>query len=183
MTSSIKTNTLLVLDLDETLIHASESELAHPADFRVDAYHVYRRPKLHEFLVDVAQWFDVALWSAADDSYVNEIAERIKPEGFTWTFVWGRSKCTTKLNAELDKYVHEKRLKKVKKLGYPLERILIVDDSPEKTRENYGNAVYIKPFEGDVRDQELLNLTRYLEGIANCENVRTLEKRGWGRSE
>lgn len=36
------TNTkLLVLDLDETLVFASECELDRPADLRVVGYHVY----------------------------------------------------------------------------------------------------------------------------------------------
>ena len=41
---------LLILDLDETLIHASAQELETPAHFRVSKYWVYRRPHLDVFL-------------------------------------------------------------------------------------------------------------------------------------
>ncbi|MEO1172211.1 MAG: NIF family HAD-type phosphatase [Myxococcota bacterium] len=54
---------LLVLDLDETLIHASESSLGHSADFEVSRFHVYRRPGLSEFLEQVGACFDLAVCS------------------------------------------------------------------------------------------------------------------------
>ena len=42
---------LLVLDLDETLIHATESALERKADFRTELYHVYIRPYINDFLM------------------------------------------------------------------------------------------------------------------------------------
>jgi carboxy-terminal domain RNA polymerase II polypeptide A small phosphatase len=77
---------------------------------------------------------------------------------------------------------YRKPLAKVKKLGWPLERVLIVDDTPEKAAFNYGNAIYPKPYEGDLDDDELLLLADYLVTLKNVQNVRKLEKRRW-RSE
>ena len=57
--------------------------------------------------------------------------------------------------------------------------MLIVDDSPEKTKDNFGNAIYISPFEGGQEDQELLLLLKYLVSIKDMSNVRGFEKRGW----
>ena len=57
--------------------------------------------------------------------------------------------------------------------------MLIIDDSPEKTKDNYGNAIYINVFEGNQNDQELQVLSEYLHSIKNTNNVRSLEKRGW----
>lgn len=37
---------LVVLDLDETLIHSSDHALDRDADFRVDRHHTYKRPGL-----------------------------------------------------------------------------------------------------------------------------------------
>ncbi len=110
---------------------------------------------------------------------MQEIVEKIKPSTINFQFVWGRSRCTTRRDYDLDTYVHEKRLKKVKKQGYPIERMLIVDDSPEKTKDNFGNAIYISPFEGGQEDQELLLLLKYLVSIKDMSNVRGFEKRGW----
>lgn len=174
-----ETDILLILDLDETLIHATEKELAIPSDFTYAQYSVYKRPYLKEFLTEVAHDFKLAIWSSADDKYVHEIVEIVQPEEIAFEFVWAKSRCTLRRNYELDTYVNEKRLKKVKKQGYTLERALIIDDSPEKTRDNFGNAIYIKAFEGDPNDTELLKLAKYLKTIKHSHNVRTIEKRGW----
>lgn len=170
---------LLILDLDETLIHATETKLGIESDFQYAEYYVYKRPNLIEFLTEMNRYFKLAVWSSADDTYVNDVVESIKPTEIEFEFVWARSRCTPRHDYELDKYVREKRLKKIKKQGFRLEKSLIVDDSPEKTRDNFGNAIYILPFEGDQNDNELNLLSEFLKTIKDSENVRTIEKRGW----
>ena len=49
-------------------------------------------------------------------------------------------------------------------------------------RANYGNAIYIKEFTGDVNDCELQHLYNYLLTFKTVENVRIIEKRGWRNS-
>lgn len=71
-----------------------------------------------------------------------------------------------------------KRLNKLRK-RYPLERVLVVDDSPEKHLKNFGNLVRVAPFEGDPNDRELDALSVYLTSLATCTNLRAVEKRGW----
>ena len=75
--------------------------------------------------------------------------------------------------------IYIKDLKKVKRLGYSLERILFVDDTPSKLARNYGNAIYVRTFEGAEGDSELPQLLKYLELIRHEQNYRALEKRGW----
>ncbi len=170
---------LLILDVDETLIHATEKKLTIPHDFEYADYFVYKRPFLNEFLELANQHFKLAIWSSADDTYVNAIVETIRPEHINFEFVWARSRCTVRRDYDLDRYVREKRLKKIKKQDFTLERALIVDDSPEKTKDNFGNAIYINPFEGNLADNELKKLTKFLIKIKDVDNVRTFEKRGW----
>jgi RNA polymerase II subunit A small phosphatase-like protein len=74
-----------------------------------------------------------------------------------------------------------KDLKKVKRKGYDLGRVLIVDDTPQKVERNFGNAVYVRPYFGDPEDNELAQLAPYLESLRACGNVRAVEKRGWRR--
>ena len=93
--------------------------------------------------------------------------------------VWGRSKCSLKRDLTFDTYCFEKRLDKLKKKGFRLEKVLVVDDSPSKSRTNYGNAIYIKEFTGDKGDSELQFLYNYLLTLKRVDNVRTIEKRGW----
>jgi carboxy-terminal domain RNA polymerase II polypeptide A small phosphatase len=170
---------LLILDLDETLIHAATTDLGRPADFRVGEYHVYQRPGLAAFLASVQATFDTAVWSSSTASYGRDVVAAIFPDPSGLKFVWTRERCVYRRDLETGESVWIKDLKKVKRLGYPLEQVLIVDDSPEKLTRNYGNHVSIRPFEGARNDDELRLLAAYLAGIVTCDNVRSLDKRKW----
>ncbi|MEM1007640.1 MAG: HAD family hydrolase [Myxococcota bacterium] len=172
---------LLILDLDETLIFAQETEHSTHSDFQCGHYHVQKRPHLDSFLTFCRKHFEVAVWTSSNASYATCIVQNIFPEGYPLSFVWSRSKCTTKFDEETWKTAYIKDLKKVKRLGYLLEQILIIDDSPKKLQRNYGNLIRIKPFEGDSRDDQLFALIGYLQQLRSVENVREIEKRGWYR--
>lgn len=104
-------------------------------------------------------------------------------------FVWARSKATLQIDHQhiddlgyVDYYHHMhyvKLLKKVKKKGFDLNRVLIIDDTPAKCRYNYGNAIYPSIFEGDKKDLELPKLIRYLIHLKDFDNMRAIEKRFW----
>jgi RNA polymerase II subunit A small phosphatase-like protein len=179
---------LLILDLDETLVHAREEPLERPADFTLYNYHVYRRPYLDQFIERCAQCFDLAVWSSASDDYVREVTQTIFPEPNQLHFIWGRSRATLRRSVEeefshspywLGHMAYLKPLHKVKRLGWDLERVLIVDDSPEKSVRNYGNAIHPSAYEGNENDDELVHLATYLETLKDCANVRKIEKRRW----
>ena len=88
---------LLILDLDETLIHATEEPLGHDHDFAVGPYVVYRRPHLAEFLAACSTCFRLAVWSSASDDYVRDVVGRIVPSEIRLAFAWGRSRCVRRL--------------------------------------------------------------------------------------
>lgn len=175
----VKSPNLIIFDLDETLIHAANAVLDYPAHFTFDDYFVYERPQLRSFLHDISQYFQIGIWSSAGDTYVQEIVSKILPETVEPVIIWAQSKCSLRRDIVYDTYVYEKRLDKLKKKGFRLEQILIIDDSPEKARANYGNAIYIKEFTGDPNDCELQHLYNYLLTLKTVENVRVIEKRGW----
>jgi RNA polymerase II subunit A small phosphatase-like protein len=170
---------LLILDLDETLIYGTESELERPADFQVGPFHVYRRPHLDAFLAAVSEWYTLAIWSSATIDYVTGIASQIRPPDTQWLFVWGRDRCIQRTDHERFETIYLKDLKKTKPFGFGLGQILFVDDTPSKLSRNYGNAIYVAAFEGSLADDELPRLQRYLETIRTANNYRTIEKRGW----
>ncbi|MBX7226920.1 MAG: HAD family hydrolase [Chitinophagales bacterium] len=185
---------LLILDLDETLIHATTLKNREDYDFCIFDYYVYKRPYLNTFLKEVNIFYHLAIWSSASDDYVHEIVQKIFPSEVNLQFVWGRSRCTPKRISEIDEddryYFHDsfshhfytKQLKKIKRMGFQLEHVLIVDDSPEKVANAYGNAIYIKEFIGDSDDRELLALLKYLVKIHQETNFRKIEKRNWKAS-
>lgn len=181
---------LLILDLDETLIYATDKVLDQKADFEVFEYKVYKRPFLDCFFTAIKEDFLIAIWSSAGEEYIQEIVKRIIPKEITLEFVWGRNRCTYRRDLRInesgyydddlnDHYHYSKPLKKLKKRGYQLEKILIVDDSPHKVSDNYGNAIYPTAFMGDFEDQELKLLARYLKTLKTEDNVRIIEKRNW----
>ena len=181
---------LLILDIDETLIFATDKKLNRPSDFTVFNYHVYKRPYLDEFIEAIKTDFLLAIWSSASDDYVKSIVKKIIPQDIKLEFVWARSRCTYRRNIQIDNYGYYnndyqnhyhyiKPLKKLKRKGFQLERILIVDDTPHKSKDNFGNAIYPKEFKGETTDNELKILTRYLKTLKNEENVRRIEKRNW----
>ncbi|MDO7847576.1 HAD family hydrolase [Hymenobacter sp. M29] len=181
---------LLILDLDETLIHATATKLGDDYAFQIYHYYVYKRPGLDDFLRACAEMFDLAVWSSASDDYVSQVVAKIFPAEIKPVFVWGRSRCTPLALSRIDEYgyyglegashyEYAKLLKKVRRLGYDAKRILIVDDTPEKVRNCYGNAIYPTPFLGDPSDNELIILTNYLHSLHEEANVRSIEKRQW----
>ena len=170
---------LLILDLDETLVWASENEPHDGFDFRAFNYFVKKRPHLDAFLGAVRQWYELAVWSSSDDAYAQHIVDKALGGSSRLKFVWGRSRCTQRLDEETRDYYFAKNLKKVKRKGFDLERVLILDDSPEKLRQNFGSHLQLQPFEGQAADRELLDVLPFLESLKEFDNFRHIEKRGW----
>ena len=181
---------LLILDLDETLIHATKEPVLFNWDFEIEPYKVINRPFLKEFLNQIKKHYRIAVWSSASDDYVKKVVDHIFPKDYPLEFVWGRSKCTQQFDLQSiddlgysDYYNHlnyAKILKKVKKGKFAkIEDILIVDDTPKKSKYNYGNAIFPSEFTGDLKDNELVHLLNYLIQIKNEDNFRIIEKRHW----
>ncbi len=181
---------LVILDLDETLIHATSNPPHNNWDFEIEHYKIFKRPGLDAFIIKLKEYFDVAVWSSASDDYVNEVVKHIFPENYDLKFVWGRSKCTLQIDYDaienlgyFDENNHTNYTKRIKKLknvvSQTKEQILIIDDTPSKARYNYGNAIYPTEFTGDPQDNELGNLFAYLLTFKDVDNVRIIEKRDW----
>lgn len=186
----MKSHILLIYDLDETLIHASCSELDRKPDFEFNGFKVYKRPYLDEFLKECSKYYDIAIWSSATGDYVKEVVQRIVPPSINPLFIWDRSHCTRNeeervLWENLIKIRYLKDLnkksveKKLKKLALQRSKILIVDDNPLQLRRNYGNAIFVREFMGDHNDEELLLLETYLKTVHDVEDIRRIEKRCW----
>ncbi|NJK32024.1 MAG: HAD family hydrolase [Deltaproteobacteria bacterium] len=170
---------LLVLDLDETLVHATEDPLARVPDFHVGPYAVYERPHVRPFLEHVlARFAAVAVWTASTRSYALPVLSRIVDVD-RLAFVWCRDRCTLHVDWDTREVEHLKDIRKLTKRGHRREAILFVDDTPAKLARSYGNLVTVRPYLGDEHDDELPQLAAYLDTLGSVPNVRTIEKRGW----
>jgi len=170
---------LLILDLDETLVHATERPLTRESDFRAGIYYVYKRPHLDTFLTTCLERFEVAIWTSSSPYYAEAVIRQLFLDVQRLSFVWTGERCTWRIDFETGERVSRKNLVKVKRKGYRLESVLAVDDSPEKYCAHYGNLIRVTEYTGNPEDDELLLLLNYLDTLHRVDNVRTLEKRGW----
>jgi carboxy-terminal domain RNA polymerase II polypeptide A small phosphatase len=164
---------LIVFDLDETLIHATQQPLAIAADLHWEDYHIYKRPGLDAFLTACSQLAEIALWSSAADDYVAGIAGQLLPLGIKPAFIWGQSECWVKIvqqpldaaHPTITRKVQQwiKPLEKIRRKGYKMQNLLIIDDSHTKVIDNPGNYLLVAPFEGDPADTEFQPLLAYLQ--------------------
>ena len=173
---------LLILDLDETLIFATETHLSIPTDFKAGPYHVYRRPHLEKFLSFVCGHFEIAVWTSSSQAYAENVVANIFPKDFPLSFVWDRRRCTSVFDPVTWGHVYVKDLRKVKRRGYRLESVIMVDDTPEKLVRHYGNHLRLEAFMGDPQDSELYDVQPFLVYLSEQENIRRIEKRGWRSS-
>jgi RNA polymerase II subunit A small phosphatase-like protein len=169
---------LLVLDLDETLIHASELALERPADFRVHHYHIYVRPHLARFVAWALSHFEVGIWTSSGRLYAESVVARIFPAD-SLQFLWSSERCTIARDWDTGEYRGLKCLKKLKRKGYSLQNVLAIDDSSWKHVRNYGNLITIAEYNGESEDLELPRLAAYLDTLRTAPDVRVIEKRLW----
>ncbi|MCB9399056.1 MAG: HAD family hydrolase [Acidobacteria bacterium] len=125
--------------------------------------------------------FQVAVWTSSTAAYARSVCPLVFPDLERLAFIWARNRCTPTRIFALDHWVDAKPLQKLKRRGYDLARVLVVDDQPEKFTRNYGNLVQVTPFLGDPSDDELPHLAKYLAQLAAVPDVRTIEKRNWRR--
>ncbi len=167
---------LLVLDLDETLIRATKTVTAS-YDFKIGDFFVNRRSYLNEFLTFCNDNFELVVWTSSTKNYAEEIVHNIF-FNINISFLLTREDCVQFRDLNKDEIIWIKDLKKLKRKGYCLDNILVVDDSPEKLQRNYGNLIRVKPFFGE-EDNELFLLKKYLKILEKKENFRKIDKRNW----
>jgi RNA polymerase II subunit A small phosphatase-like protein/ubiquitin-like domain-containing CTD phosphatase 1 len=169
---------LLVLDLDETLWHGDDT--AQGLSFAL-------RPSLGEFLRQVAEHYDLAVWTSASGEWMQAGLVAVQAEtGFDLAgqafFLWDRSRCSLR-RLEDGEYGWHKPARKFRagwiRARYPRERILALDDVAENYTTGYGHLVRISAWTGQPDDRALRDAARYLVSIADEPDLRALEKRGW----
>ena len=170
---------LLILNIDETLIFASEGAIDHSSDFQFSNFSVWKRPFLDEFLQHCFARFSVAIWTSSTGDYAQEIVDNILNRDQELEFLWARERCTARYISEMGEFEYLKDLKKIKRKGYDLNQTIMVENTPGKLTRNYGNLVRLDDFAGNQNDRELKRLQNYLDDLVQVPNIRTVEKRGW----
>ena len=165
----------LVLDLDETLIHSQHNCIV-PFDFSINVkidgvptqFYVYKRPHLDFFLKKVSEWYCVVLFTASLETYANAIINKIDPRHKYIQKRYFRHNCSVDFTG------FTKDLTIIQK---DLSRIFIVDNSPTAYKGNPDNAIPIKSWFADPRDQCLLELLPMLDALRFTKDVRSILRR------
>jgi len=160
MTYKNKTTALIILDIDETLIHSCDEWIGRKPDFIAANKMIFVRPYAKELINSLKSQYKLAVWSAAYGQYLHEIIDFLFGSSKQLEFIWDRTKCELLSNLEHCEYF-SKNLSKIKALGWSEEQFVIIDDRPENiTNNNYNNVIPVKPYYGAVDDQELNQLKK-----------------------
>ena len=174
---------LLILDLDETLIHGATEVLDRAPDMMLAHYFVYFRPHVRKFLAQCTENYTLALWSSATIAYIAPIAQAVWKGLPDPLFVWDRSYCTVRYDFHKGREYYIKDLRKVEAKGLELSQILMVDDELRKVSYQHANAICVEQFLGDMADHELLELLPYLQSIRDIPDFRKIDKSSWRQKQ
>uniref|UniRef100_A0A915CHH0 CTD nuclear envelope phosphatase 1 homolog n=1 Tax=Parascaris univalens TaxID=6257 RepID=A0A915CHH0_PARUN len=180
---SVVRRKILVLDLDETLIHSHHDGIIRPMvkpgtppDFvlRVNIdrhpvrFFVHCRPHVDYFLSMVSQWFDLVVFTASMEIYGSSVADKLDNGKGILQRRYFRQHCT------MDYGGYTKDLSAI---HADLSSIFILDNSPGAYRKFPQNAIPIRSWFSDPTDTCLLALLPFLDALRFASDVRSILSR------
>lgn len=154
----------LVLDLDETLVHAS-FKILHQADFTLPIeiegnYHnvyVIKRPGVDQFMKRVGELYEVVVFTASVSKYGDPLLDLLDIHKVVSHRLF-RESC----------YNHQGNyVKDLSQVGRDLKDTIIIDNSPTSYIFHPQHAIPISSWFSDAHDNELLDLIPVLEDLAS----------------
>lgn len=169
---------MLVLDLDETLIHSSVEKklLCKPAFLLYDEdqrqhFYVYKRPFVDVFLKLLAPLYHIVVYTASFSSYSDPIIDHIDVDSVIARCLSNNSLVETKL------YGLQKDLHLVSREHMP-NRLVMIDNSPIACIANQENLYVINSFRANQpHDRELLSLFILLVALHGVDDLRSVVHR------
>lgn len=160
---------------------------------------VWCRPGLYKFLANVSKHYEIVVFSSMPKQCVEKIIKRLDPEKKYISHVFSNENVSQARCFKSRRYVfesHDKYAKNVEDLhdlfwaydgdfilkdieglfigDHPRRagKVVCVDDDISFYLGNLRNLVPIRPYVGDARDTELSELGRFLQSLAEAEDVR-----------
>lgn len=171
----------LILDLDETLIHALPPGQEPPphlesieVEYPKNSIKVLKRPGLTEFLDKIKDLFEVLIWTASSQEYADPIINAIDPTNIVAHRLY-RQDCTIYKEKRRSSVSYNKSpelnclkidsIKELNRLGRDVKRCFIVDDKEISYSKNADRGIPIKAWVEDENDRELERVFQVLRGL------------------
>lgn len=160
---------LLILDLDETLIHSDLNLKWSVHDLYITCQDqsiipVNLRPYLFEFLDFCNEHFEMIIFTASCSDYANPIIDHIEKDKSYFKYRFYREHCLNYGNLFLkDLSIFDK----------PLSKTVIVDNNILSFSHYLANGVLVSSFTNESDDMDLCSLVEYFKTILNANDVRT----------
>ena len=181
--SSDANRKLLILDLDETLIHSDLDFLLKEKNVKYDTVLYFDseeekniplpiiiRPGIYDFLDYASKNFDLVVFTASDQQYADAIINYIERDKKYFKMRLYRNNC---IFIDPGLYIKDLRIfDSFKKL----EDIIILDNSLFSFANQLNNGILITSFFDDKEDTFLYNAKEYLEFIKNEKDIREINK-------
>lgn len=168
---------LLLLDLDETLIHCTgDASQRQRFDMEVDFInhegipltgYLNVRPYTHHFLEVMSENFEVVIFTASMKYYADRILKILDPHRKFISEVFYRDSCCRTRNEKLVKDLTVFK-------GIPLSDMVLVDNNTYCMWPQPDNGIPIINFEHDRKDQELLKLEPFLLSLKDSKHHNAL---------
>ncbi|KAL0056024.1 hypothetical protein WJX82_006808 [Trebouxia sp. C0006] len=148
----------LVLDLDDLLVHSDWT--------RGRGWRTFKRPGAEDFLKQMAQLYEIVLYTHALPTYADPILDRLDPSRFI----------VYRLYRDSTLYQHGHHVRELSKLNRDMSKVLFVTSDPEACKLHPNNTVLLKPWKLEGGDHTLLDLMPFLDAIyrANPPDVRKI---------
>ena len=165
---------VLVLDLDETLIHTTfnpppkfdfESEVMFNG--KPTIIYTVKRFGLDSFLFEMSKLYEIVLYTASQRVYADKVINLIDP----------KKRISHRLYREHCIVVNKTHyLKNVKILGRNNQDIIIVDDNNMAGMLQPNNFYKIDVFDGNSKDRQLCRLASFLRHLAVKQNIGPIRR-------
>jgi len=158
----------LVLDLDETLVHSSFRPVPNPdyiipveIDGKITDVYVLKRPWVDLFLVEMAEKYELVVFTASLAKYANPLMDKLDVHGVVQHRLF-RDACYP---------FQGNYVKDLTCLGRDLRKTIIIDNSPYSYMFHPQNALPVSSFIDDPADDALFDMLPHLYELAESEDV------------
>lgn len=124
--------------------------------------YVCKRPGVDEFLVEMAKYYEIVIYTASLNKYADPLLDLLDPHRTIRARLF-RESCV---------YYEGNYVKDLSLLDRDISQSIIVDNSPSSYMFHPANAIDCSSFIDDPRDRELDQIAAFLKGIKDVKDVR-----------